>query len=218
MVTAAQLRAARGLLDWTRADLAKAANVSPETIKNIEHGTFRPQEATTEAIISAFSAHDVEFADNEGVRRRRDNVHVLNGVDGFKKFMDDVYQAAIAEAANPQKHQPICVSGVDERDFVRYLGEYSPLHTARMNKINDLMIRVIIGSDDEYKIENSKYIVYRRSNAKLNETVPFYVYGTKLAILTFHEEPKITVIDSKQVAKAYRQSFDVLWNVALPTA
>ena len=35
MITAAQLRAARGLLDWTRSDLAKAANVSPETIKNI---------------------------------------------------------------------------------------------------------------------------------------------------------------------------------------
>src|SRR5580704_17675732 len=43
MITAAQLRAARGLLDWTRADLAKAANSSPETVKNIEHGTFKPQ-------------------------------------------------------------------------------------------------------------------------------------------------------------------------------
>src|SRR6202012_3205205 len=54
MITAAQLRAARGLLDWTRADLAKAANISPETVKNIEHGTFKPQENTAEAIVKAF--------------------------------------------------------------------------------------------------------------------------------------------------------------------
>src|SRR5580693_2891148 len=68
MITAAQLRAARGLLDWTRADLAKAANISPETVKNIEHGTFNPQEGTANAIIQAFLIHDVEFIEEEGVR------------------------------------------------------------------------------------------------------------------------------------------------------
>jgi DNA-binding XRE family transcriptional regulator len=216
MVSAAQLRAARGLLDWTRADLAKAADVSPETIKNIEHGTFRPQEATTDAIIRAFSAHSVLFSDNDGVYKKRDNVRVLNGVDGFKKFMDDVHDEALKESANLEKNLPICVSGVDERLFVKYLGEYSPFHTDRMNKIEGIQIRVIISYDDAYKIGNSKYISYHRSNAKLNETVPFYVYGNKLAILTFQDEPQITIIDSLQVAKAYRQSFEVLWNVALP--
>lgn len=61
MITPAQLRAARGFLDWTRADIAKAANVSPETIKNIEHGTFRPQEATADAISDAFTSRGVQF-------------------------------------------------------------------------------------------------------------------------------------------------------------
>src|SRR5271154_50774 len=94
MITAAQLRAARGLLDWTRTDLAKAANISPETVKNIEHGTFRPQEQTADAIVKAFGAHDVEFTDDEGVRRHKDTVTKYEGTDGFKKFMDDVYLAA----------------------------------------------------------------------------------------------------------------------------
>src|SRR5271170_5384180 len=74
MITAAQLRAARGLLDWTRADLAKAANISPETVKNIEHGTFRPQEQTAEQIIRAFGAHDVKFTAEEGVRKANKSV------------------------------------------------------------------------------------------------------------------------------------------------
>ncbi len=216
MVSAAQLRAARGLLDWTRADLAKAANVSPETIKNIEHGTFRPQEATTESIIRAFAAHDVEFTSEDGVKKKKDNVQVLTGNEGFRRFMDDVYSEALLESANENHDKPIYVSGVDERDFIKYLGDYSHLHIERMNKINNLNIKVIISNDDAYQIENSKYIEYRRSNAKFNETVPFYVYGTKLAILTFRDGPQITIIESKQVAQAYRQSYLVLWDVAFP--
>src|SRR5882757_9483274 len=94
MITAAQLRAARGLLDWTRADLAKAANISPETVKNIEHGTFKPQENTAEAIVQAFAVHSVKFTDNEGVQILHDTVLKFEGFDGFRKFMDDVYEAA----------------------------------------------------------------------------------------------------------------------------
>src|ERR1700753_2573440 len=94
MITAAQLRAARGLLDWTRADLAKAANISPETVKNIEHGTFRPQENTAEAIVRAFGTHNVVFTENEGVQLQLDTVTRYEGYEGFKKFIDDVYAAA----------------------------------------------------------------------------------------------------------------------------
>ena len=94
MITAPQLRAARGMLDWTRGDLAKAAGMSPETIKNIEHGTFRPQEATSDAIIRAFAGHGVEFTDDEGVKLKRDSVRRFEGVEGFKHFLDDVYHAA----------------------------------------------------------------------------------------------------------------------------
>jgi len=61
MITPEQLRAARGLLDWTRTELAKAANLSPETIKNVEHGTFRPSEPTCESLLHTFARHNVEF-------------------------------------------------------------------------------------------------------------------------------------------------------------
>ncbi|MDD3289211.1 MAG: helix-turn-helix domain-containing protein, partial [Alphaproteobacteria bacterium] len=67
MFTPAQVRAARALLDWTRGDLAKAAGLSQETIKNVEYSSFHPQEATTNAIINAFLAHDVHFVEDEGV-------------------------------------------------------------------------------------------------------------------------------------------------------
>ena len=61
MITAEQLRAARGLLNWGRAECAKAAHVSPETIKNIECDAFTPQQATIDNLVQAFGSHGVEF-------------------------------------------------------------------------------------------------------------------------------------------------------------
>jgi DNA-binding XRE family transcriptional regulator len=113
MLTAAQLRAARGLLDWTRADLAKAANISPETIKNIEHGTFRPQEATTEAIIRAFSARDVAFTEGEGVKRVMGSIRTYHGQEDFRKFMDEIYETARDVGIGQGEPKSICVSNID---------------------------------------------------------------------------------------------------------
>lgn len=87
MLSPAQLRAARGLLDWTRADLAKAANVSPETIKNIEHGTFRPQEQTEQSIIKAFYRHQVEFIEDNGVCFRDDTLSVFEGGNPYLQVL-----------------------------------------------------------------------------------------------------------------------------------
>src|ERR1700733_6155402 len=111
MITAAQLRAARGLLDWTRNELAEAAKVSPETIKNIEHGVFRPQEQTAEAIIRAFAMQHVEFTEDEGVRLRKDSVTRFEGTEGFKKLMDDIYKAACDSSSleGSPNYKPICV-------------------------------------------------------------------------------------------------------------
>jgi predicted transcriptional regulator len=60
-MTPAQLRAARALLDWTRNDLKDASGISPETIKNIETGKFKPQKATIDKIINTFAERGVEF-------------------------------------------------------------------------------------------------------------------------------------------------------------
>ena len=63
----AQIRGARGLLDWSMLDLAKAAGLSVSTVKRHEDGTqFRPSSRTTEAIRRAFEDHGVEFEGGEG--------------------------------------------------------------------------------------------------------------------------------------------------------
>lgn len=214
MITAAQLRAARGLMDWTRSDLAKAANVSPETIKNIEHGTFRPQETTADAIVRAFAVHDVIFTEDNGVKVNKSNIKQYSGREDFKKFMDDVYDIAAndPEAVEGGK-RPICVSNVDDRLFAEHLGEYAALHVQRMSLLKNVKIRVLVKEDDLFTVPDSQYIEYRWNPAQGISDVPFYVFGNKFAILMFNHNPapQIVVITSDMASTAYREQFDVLW-------
>lgn len=222
MITAAQLRAARGLLDWTRQDLAKAAGVSTETVKNIEHGTFRPQETTTNAIIKAFTSRDVQFTDDEGVRMRRDSVKRFEGVDGFKKFLDDVYAVAQLPSSNANGDKPIYSSSVNDKEFAKSLGDYFQVHIKRMNLIEGMKMYVLLKeaptslTQDETK--KGSYREYRMRPQTDTANVNFYVYGDNLAILNFNVEnaPHIVVISSALVAQAYREQFNALWQVSKP--
>jgi DNA-binding XRE family transcriptional regulator len=223
MITAAQLRAARGLLDWTRADLAKAAQISPETVKNIEHGTFKPQEGTAENIVKAFAAHDVEFTENEGVRIRRDAVIRFEGAEGFKRFMDDVYEEEKKPAAATGGDKPVCVSSFDDREFDKHLGDYYMRHAQRVRDLGNVKVRVLVQEGPfhcfpEEKTGTGGFREYRYNPQQVKGNVPFYVYGDKLAVMMFEKdkEPQIIVISSAPVAKTYREMFDVLWQVAVP--
>lgn len=213
MITPAQLRAARGLLDWTRSELAKASGLSAETIKNIEHGIYTPQENTIAAIVNAFATHHVEFTEHDGVRRNTETVTIFQGNDGFKRFMDDVYKAANEPSAAIGGDKPIYVSNVDDRLFVEHLGHYAQVHVDRMNKLKNVKICVLTGEKDFYQAPETDYIEYRWSGHENNVSVPFYVYGDKFAILIFKEnsDPRIVVISSPLVARTYREQFEVLW-------
>ncbi|WP_165219561.1 helix-turn-helix transcriptional regulator [Affinirhizobium pseudoryzae] len=69
MITAAQIRAARALLDWKQTALAEASGVSEMSVKNLERGKNDPRVSTLEAIRNALEAAGVEFIAG-GVRLR----------------------------------------------------------------------------------------------------------------------------------------------------
>lgn len=223
-LSAAQLRAARGLLDWTRSDLAKACGLSAETIKNIERGVYMPQETTIGAIVAAFREHHVDFTNDDGVRFRHDTVTNYEGVEGFKKFMDDVYQVALKLVEEGQTDKTFCMSSLDDSFFITYLGDFFTIHhVKRMNALKDKFKMFILVRETPKTISTEEYTTgsyreYRKQPNHTMDNVPFYVYGDKLAILIFEDkkEPQIIVISSPLVAKAYREQFNVLWSNASP--
>jgi transcriptional regulator with XRE-family HTH domain len=61
LITAGQLRAARGLLGWSQTDLAAKANVGRATIADFESGKRAPYARTLDVLRFALEAAGVEF-------------------------------------------------------------------------------------------------------------------------------------------------------------
>jgi transcriptional regulator with XRE-family HTH domain len=72
-MTPDQSRAARGLLDWSQAELAARSNLSESTIRDFEKGRRVPSINNLAAVRRALEAAGVEFIDGDqpGVRLMR---------------------------------------------------------------------------------------------------------------------------------------------------
>jgi transcriptional regulator with XRE-family HTH domain len=72
-LTAAQCRAARGLIGWSQQQLATASKVAKPTIANFEAGKSTPYERTAKDLVAALEAAGVEFTNGNrpGVRLTR---------------------------------------------------------------------------------------------------------------------------------------------------
>ena len=77
MITSAQIRAARGILDWSRKDLAQSSGVSFASMMRLESFDRVPASnfKTLAAVKTAFESAGIEFIgspdDGPGVRLRK---------------------------------------------------------------------------------------------------------------------------------------------------
>jgi transcriptional regulator with XRE-family HTH domain len=67
-LSAAQSRAARALLNWSQAELAKAAAVAQQTVVDFERGARTPYPKNLSALRRALEAAGVEFFNDTGVK------------------------------------------------------------------------------------------------------------------------------------------------------
>ena len=66
MITAAQIRAARGLLKWTQGALAAKSGLSVVTLNMIESEAVQPRKGSIAAIRQALESGGVEFVGGGG--------------------------------------------------------------------------------------------------------------------------------------------------------
>lgn len=66
-ISAAQCRAARGLLSWTQEDLAKKSAVGLNTIRKFERNKTSPHRTTLKVLKETFEKAGIEFIDDGGL-------------------------------------------------------------------------------------------------------------------------------------------------------
>lgn len=203
-----QIRAARGLLNWTVADLAAKSGIGVSQISAIENGRSAGSFEAITAIINALHRAGVELVEG-GVRRRRSKIHVYRGHQGFCSFFDDVY-----ETARSHENPDFCVSNVREELFEKWLGSYDAIHMNRMQKLESRALRALLLETDAYA-SSSAYTEYRWISEDKFAEVSFYLYGDKSAFIEFFEnDVVVTVVDSPSVNTALRKMFELAWSIA----
>ena len=116
MMTPAQCRAARALLDWSQQRLADEATIGNATIRNFESGKSAPQNATLQVLRSAMETAGVIFVaengEGPGVRLRKSPAPQAATEADMQASASDVRSKA-ADAADE------AMSGMDATDEVK---------------------------------------------------------------------------------------------------
>jgi len=179
----------------------------------IEDDAVQPREGTLKDIIRVFDENGVDFTDNFGVRLKPQGVEVLSGHEGLCQFFDNVYEHVCKYGGT------ILQLGVDEALFTEQLGKYSPVHIKRMTQLvqerRDIKVLALIKEGDT-NYTCSGYAEYRWLPKELFDPVPFYVYGDRLAIMSFQTVPSPTIVvhNIPAITHAYKKQFDALWDMS----
>ncbi len=211
LITPAQCRMARSLLNWTQNELAERCELSPVTINKFEKSTGDQglEMRTLQKLRRTLEGGGVEFLPNDGVSRTTNKVIALKGREGFAQFRELVLSAV------KQGPIEICVSNVDENQFDKWgEGKVNDDYRSAMAKIKTFNFRILI-KENEKHMTGSEYAVYRWLPKHLFGEISFYVFGDKTSIISFkNNEFTAFIISHKEIADFYRKDFERLWQQA----
>jgi transcriptional regulator with XRE-family HTH domain len=207
-ISTAQIRGARGLLDWSQAELSRRTGISTTSIGNIESGHTQARESTLTIIRKAFEDSGIEFVE-KGLRLKTDMVTVLEKQHAddnvFTKLMDDAYSTLrdnpsemlfgfVDNALSPQEV-------VERQILIRKAGSN---------------MRFLVRNNDPFQrfaLEEYRYLpegTYRNN--------PYVVYGNKVGIVVENYD-KVLVLRDPNFAEIMRHQFNIIWSLCKqPTA
>ncbi len=207
LISSAQCRAARALLNWSQPDLATRCDIHVQTISNFEKESSTPSKTTLEKIMTVLQLEGIVFIDDDGVKRQQQSVQQYDGADGFRLFMDDVYATAQSQGGE------ICLLNAKPDNWVKWMGDHWQAHTERMIAIADKFSFKITTRQGEHNFISRDFAEYRWVPEKIWNQHSFYAYGDKVAFLNFdHDDVRIFVLKHAPFAKTHKFLFNLVWN------
>jgi transcriptional regulator with XRE-family HTH domain len=204
-LSAAQVRMARSLLAVSREDIEAATGLAKQTLLRIENNVVRPRDETLKTLLNYFESLGIAFHKNDGVSRRETNIRRVSGPYAITDLLEDVYETV-------KTGGDICISSCDEELVERHYEVRGERHSVRMAKIADkVSCRALLKHGDSnhpYTI----YVQYRWMPKEHFKPNTFYIYNDKLALIEYKGPIcEITIIETPQLAAAFRDLFEVVW-------
>lgn len=204
MINSEQIRAARALLDWSTADLAKQAGLTVNGINKIERGHVQPQKETVETLEAIFEAAGIEFLPNSGLRKKNRIIQVHEGQDSNKHLLDDVYMTLRDTGGE------VLIAGLDEELVIKDVDKaFLDAHLERLSKIN-VTERLLIKAGDTNFVASQD--TYRWIPEKYFSPYPMYIYGPKLALVSWAPTARCVIIHDEAFTEGARRLFNFVWD------
>lgn len=211
MITIRQIDAALGLLGVSRSDLAEQMGFNKSTLNSYFTGKAQIPSGKLGDIQKWLENSGIVFTDQGGVNPNISDIVTYEGVQGFRTFMDDVYETARRYGGG------IYLFNSRPKLWYEWLGkEWYDMHSSRMGALGErIQVKITVQEGDSFFILGTA--AHRWFPKRLSKDKIFYAYGPKLAFLDFSEnEISISVVTQKDFADIFRELYDIAWeNVTL---
>ena len=206
-MTHKQAAAARVLLGLSPKDVMELADIGHTPFYTYEKDGTKVSQEKLKKLETVYTNRGVEFIEDRGVALRTDGDRVYIGREGFNMFMDDVYETMKREGGE------ICVSNVDERDWIKWMGQDGyDAHAARMKELGNYTFKIMVKEGDDFFIATD-IGEYRYVPADKFNNQACYAYGSKLANILFEEDDvTVKVLSAPGSADGFRFLFDLTWD------
>mgnify|MGYP000019263161 CR=1 FL=1 len=208
MISLAQIKAARALLNWTQDTLAKAAGLSLPAINNLERGLTSPRKETLTAIEIALGTAGIEFLDTSGVRLKTPDVHVkiIEGPDWLATYDHDIF--SVLQSSQDEILHIAC----DNRLWMIYGSTTNHEYVTHRNKVQ-FSERILVPDTIDYITSPAK--AYRTLPSHHFARIDTQIYGDRVAHIIW-DSRKIILSQSAALAESERLRFEILWALAKP--
>lgn len=205
-LTGLQISAGMALADMTRVSLSTEAGIGRTTLDKIIKGEVTYREDTIEKIRSTLEKHDIEFLPAQGVRKKDRTIETYEGEEANKKLLDDVYKTLRDGGGE------VLIAGVDESRAIGDVdADFLNAHIDRLNKAKVTERMLIRKGDTHLTVSEDSY---RWIEPQFHNPYPLYIYGPKLAMVSWAPARRCTIIQDEAFAESARRLFNFVWEHA----
>lgn len=213
IISSEQIRAGRGLMNWSQKELADRSGISLNSLNNIERGVANPRQDSLLAIRGALEAEGVELLEGHGVRLKGEvlDIQKIEGPDTLPKFYNE-FLHEFETGGGEVLYNGIDNSRFNHRIDVDKLRAYKEFEREAIKRGIQERLLFLEGDKTFLSARNN----YRWVPRELFGEIPYAIYGSNVAIILWGPPSRLVVIRNAAIAETFRRQFEAIWEQGQP--